>query len=84
MIIAFQFIFPYLLNNLKFDTFRDTVGGGPVHWIKENYQCPNCFKDKENSCCKNKEQGNFCKADSVDMAQDNNVETFLNTYYSLA
>ena len=72
------------MNNLKFDTFRDTVGGGPVHWIKENYQCPNCFKDKENSCCKNKEQGNFCKADSVDMAQDNNVETFLNTYYSLA
>ena len=53
-------------------SYRDTKNGGPVHWIHENYQCPNCNKDLENSCCKNT-QGGFCKADSVSIEDDNDV-----------
>ena len=52
---------------------RDTKNGGPVHWIHENYQCPNCNKDSENSCCQNT-QGGFCRADSVSIKNDQDVK----------
>ena len=53
---------------------RDTHNGGPVHWIMENYQCPNCFKDpyKQSDCCKTT-NGGFCKADSVSITDDPDV-----------
>ena len=53
---------------------RDTKNGGPVHWIHENYQCPNCNKDSENSCCQNT-QGGFCRADSVSIENDPDVKS---------
>jgi len=52
---------------------KDTKNGGPVHWIHENYQCPNCNKDLENSCCQNAEAGQFCKADGVSIDDDPDV-----------
>ena len=55
---------------------RDTKNGVPVHWIKENYQCPNCFKDTDNHCCKNQKEGNFCKADSELLEDDADVRNF--------
>ena len=30
----------------------DTKNGGPVHWISENYVCPNCMKSPNDHCCK--------------------------------
>jgi len=51
---------------------KDTKNGGPVQWIRENYQCPNCNKDSENSCCQNT-KGGFCKADGVAIEDDPDV-----------
>jgi len=58
---------------------KDTKNGGPVHWIHENYQCPNCNKDSENSCCQNT-QGGFCRADSVSIEDDQNVNGGCESY----
>ena len=55
--------------------FRDTYNGGPVHWIHENYRCPNCYTTPENHCCKNVPDGQFCKADSVDLKDDLHVSS---------
>ena len=55
----------------------DTYNGGPVHWIHENYRCPNCFTNPDNGCCKNVPAGNQCKADSLDFEDDPNVGTLV-------
>ena len=47
-----------------------------MHWIHENYRCPNCFTTPDNQCCKNVPAGQFCKADSVDFKDDQNVSVF--------
>ena len=57
--------------------FRDTFNGGPVHWIHENYVCPNCVKSPDNGCCKNVPEGQFCKADTINIEEDPNVSTYL-------
>ena len=31
---------------------RDTNNNGPVHWISENYVCPNCVKEPEHRSAK--------------------------------
>merc|ERR1719189_2095602 len=51
---------------------KDTKNGGPVHWIHENYQCPNCQDPSSNTCCQNT-NGGYCKADSVSMADDPDI-----------
>ena len=43
---------------------RDTKNNGPVHWISENYVCPNCVKEPEHRCCQGVPQGLFCLPDS--------------------
>ena len=53
-----------------------TKNGGPYFYIHLNYACPNCnFKkqQKNNPCCKNVPQGQFCQADSVNIEDDPNV-----------
>jgi len=52
----------------------DTFNNGPVHWISENYVCPNCKKASapcnqaiRDQCCTNVPEGNFCVPDSVNM-----------------
>ena len=49
----------------------DTENNGPVHWISENYVCPNCARsqDSEDKCCKNVPQGNFCVPDSLNRTE---------------
>ena len=56
--------------------FRDTLNGGPVHWIHENYRCPNCYEKPNHHCCQNVPAGQFCKADSVDIKDDPDVSIF--------
>merc|ERR1719232_1724602 len=53
---------------------KDTFNNGPVHWISENYVCPNCNKatapcgqEIRDRCCTNVPEGNFCVPDSVNM-----------------
>ena len=41
----------------------DTANMGPVHWISENYVCPNCVQDTDHRCCQNVPQGLFCTPD---------------------
>ena len=53
--------------------FRDTFNGGPVHWIHENYVCPNCVKSPNDGCCKNVPEGQFCKSDTMTIEEDPNV-----------
>ena len=53
--------------------FRDTHNGGPVHWIHENYRCPNCHFWPEDPCCQNVPDGQSCKADSLDFKDDPDV-----------
>jgi hypothetical protein len=48
---------------------RFTRNGGPVHWIHENYACPNCVWDTVDNahhldCCTNKPAEQFCCADN--------------------
>ena len=51
----------------------DTYNNGPVHWISENYVCPNCagpsdIPDGSDSvCCESVPDGLFCTPDSVNM-----------------
>ena len=52
-----------------------TENDGPFFWIHLNYACPNCVWEPGNNCCKNVPEGQFCKADSVDIADDPNVRT---------
>ena len=59
-------------GRLKF-LFRDTYIGGPVHWVHENYRCPNCHFWPEDPCCQNVPDGQFCKSDSLDFKDDPNV-----------
>ena len=54
---------------------RDTKNGGPVHWIHNNYACPNCVKNPDNKCCQDVPEGHFCKPDSYNIEQDNDVTT---------
>ena len=63
---------PSVFFTTLFYTDRDTKNGGPVHWIHENYQCPNCKNPSSNTCCQNT-NGGYCKADSVSMADDPDV-----------
>merc|ERR1719232_2451263 len=48
---------------------QDTVNGGPVHWISENYVCPHCVNNPQNSCCIDVPEGQFCKADTKRMEE---------------
>ena len=43
-----------------------------MHWIHENYVCPNCVRKPNNKCCNNIDDAtaNFCTPDSP---QGNNV-----------
>ena len=50
-----------------------TENGGPHFWIHLNYACPNCIVDPDHYCCKNVPEGQFCQADSVDIADDPSV-----------
>ena len=43
---------------------RDTKNNGPVHWISENYVCPNCVKEPDHRCCQGVPHGLFCLPDS--------------------
>ena len=43
---------------------RDTKNNGPVHWISENYVCPNCVQEPDHRCCQGVPQGLFCLPDS--------------------
>ena len=52
---------------------KDTPNGGPVHWLHENYVCPNCVATPNDSCCQNVQPGNFCNADSPDISTDSDV-----------
>ena len=54
---------------------RDTINGGPVHWIHENYICwpPNCQTNPYDSCCQNLSDDQTCKADSEDLEDDPDV-----------
>ena len=63
----------------------DTYNNGPVHWISENYVCPNCAgpsdipDGSDDVCCENVPDGMFCTPDSVNMTMKtpqelNNVE----------
>ena len=45
----------------------DTANRGPVHWISENYVCPNCVKDADHRCCQNVPQGLFCTPDAQNL-----------------
>ena len=49
---------------------RDTPNGGPVHWIHQNYVCPNCVTEPHqhanyDKCCRDNPnpEVNFCKPD---------------------
>ena len=42
----------------------DTANMGPVHWISENYVCPNCVKEPDHRCCQGVPQALFCLPDS--------------------
>jgi len=59
---------------------KDTPNGGPVHWIHENYQCQNCWKKPDHTCCKNKQEGQFCKANGVTEEDDKNINTGCERY----
>merc|ERR1719232_1317041 len=48
---------------------QDTVSGGPVHWISENYVCPHCVNNPQNNCCIDVPEGQFCKADTKRMEE---------------
>ena len=52
-----------------------TENGGPHFWIHLNYACPNCNKEPwdKDPCCQNVPEGQFCHADSVDIADDISV-----------
>ena len=50
-----------------------TENDGPYFWIHLNYACPNCHTNKNDYCCQNVPEGQFCHADSVDIADDPNV-----------
>ena len=56
-----------------------TKNGGPYFWIHMNYACPNCIHYPDNDCCTNVPEGQYCHADSVDMADDPDVSRQL--YY---
>ena len=45
----------------------DTTNNGPVHWISENYVCPNCARDKnaDHKCCQNVPSGNVVLVDVI-------------------
>ena len=51
----------------------DTYNNGPVHWISENYVCPNCYAPPgtidgpDSVCCEDVPEGLFCTPDSVNM-----------------
>ena len=49
----------------------DTANNGPVHWISENYVCPNCARSKnaDHKCCQNVPSGLFCTPDSVNITE---------------
>jgi len=49
----------------------DTTNNGPVHWISENYVCPNCARNinADHSCCQNIPEGNFCVPDALNMTE---------------
>ena len=50
-----------------------TKNGGPYFWIHLNYACVNCVHYPNNDCCKNVPEGQYCHADSVDIADDPDV-----------
>ena len=58
-----------------------TKNGGPYFWIHMNYACPNCVHYPHDKCCKSVPEGQFCHADSVDMADDPDVSRQL--YYNV-
>ena len=51
----------------------DTPNGGPVHWIHENYACPNCAANPSDPCCQSVPSGQFCKADSFNSTSDPDI-----------
>ena len=57
-------------------TRLDTKNGGPVHWIHENYNCPNCAAGSDDKCCQNVPENQFCLADSTDIEDDPDVRYF--------
>ena len=54
---------------MKYPFPRDTKNGGPIHWIHENYMCPGDLTDS----CYQDTDGGFCKADSVSIEDDPEV-----------
>ena len=62
-----------------------TENGGPVFWVHENYRCPNCatrwseYRDSQwkdglyDECCDEAPEGYFCRPDSVDLDEDDDV-----------
>ena len=48
-----------------------------MHWIHNNYACPNCVAHPDNKCCQNVPEGHFCKPDSYNIEQDNDVIMYL-------
>ena len=58
----------------------ETKNGGPVHWIHENYRCPNCVTDKremdlyKDTCCKNIAPGYQCSLDSKEGGMENDPD----------
>ena len=50
-----------------------TKNGGPYFWIHLNYACPNCIHYPYSECCRNVPEGQYCQADSVDIADDPDV-----------
>lgn len=52
---------------------KDTVNGGPVQWIHENYACPNCVANPGSTCCTDVPEGHFCKPDADTVEDDNKV-----------
>ena len=74
----------YFFKNVLTSVYRFTRNGGPVHWIHENYACPNCKRDVDLEdalhldCCTNKPSENFCRPDNnrtinSSISSDNNI-----------
>ena len=54
---------------------KQTENGGPAFWIHETYRCyPSCDESKfsDHHCCKDRQEGQFCKPDSDLMEDDPN------------
>ena len=60
-------VFIVSVLNVKCETlwiFVSSSNNRPVHWISENYVCPNCVAKPDHKCCQNVPAGLFCTPDA--------------------